>query len=144
MHSTCVASVLRSVAVSTIGTVDPTWDYLPALLWSSIEVNVAVICNCLPVMMPLVQAVVNTFRDRVTSGKSASQNKTVSDDPRHFQAQRPFARLEEGSKVVLPSNAAMVGSDDYGAYHKDKERRAIPLDPIHITKNATLDYCDKD
>jgi len=88
-------------------------------------------------MMPLVQAVVSAFRGRAPSGKGVSPSKPVSNDPRQFNSQRLFSRLEEGSEVALPSNAAIV--DDL----EGEERRAIPLEPIHVMHNAKLDVRDR-
>ena len=53
--SVCVVSVLRlnSLCLGS-KTTDPTWDYVGVAIWSSVELNTAIICTCLPTLKPLV------------------------------------------------------------------------------------------
>lgn len=36
--------------MASVGTSDVTWDYLPPVLWSTVEICVGIICACLPVI----------------------------------------------------------------------------------------------
>ena len=59
LHSVCIASIARLPSLTQDFTLDQTWTgYAPAQ-WSSVEVNLAIVCACLPIMRPL-------FRRRVT------------------------------------------------------------------------------
>jgi len=51
----CITSGLRVRSVVVIAqSEDVTWDNAPAAIWSSIEVNVAIICACLATLKPLL------------------------------------------------------------------------------------------
>ncbi|KAF4506968.1 hypothetical protein G6O67_005649 [Ophiocordyceps sinensis] len=44
-----VVSILRLRALDfSAGTTNPTWDFFDVILWSTVEVNVGIICVCLP------------------------------------------------------------------------------------------------
>ena len=47
-------SAARLAKVSVLTFEDPTWDDKTALIWSTVETAVGVLCACIPVMTPLV------------------------------------------------------------------------------------------
>lgn len=52
--SVCVVSFLRLNSLYLGSkTTDPTWDFVGVAIWTSIELNTAVICACLPTLKPL-------------------------------------------------------------------------------------------
>jgi hypothetical protein len=54
-HSGCLISVLRFYSLYVIAdSPDVTWDNVGAATWSSGELNVAIICACLPTLKPIV------------------------------------------------------------------------------------------
>ncbi|KAK6505891.1 hypothetical protein TWF481_007780 [Arthrobotrys musiformis] len=51
----CVVSILRLHALITLEpSQDPTWDQAATTCWSSIELNIAIICASLPTLRPVV------------------------------------------------------------------------------------------
>ena len=61
VSSTCVASVFRSIALLGVGAIGPSWRYLPSLFWGTIEINLAIICSCLPTCSSLASAITRAF-----------------------------------------------------------------------------------
>lgn len=52
--SVCLVSILRLQSLIAISnSLDPTYDNPPAATWSSVEVNIGIICSCLPLLRPL-------------------------------------------------------------------------------------------
>ncbi|KZL83885.1 integral membrane protein [Colletotrichum incanum] len=47
-------------------TYDPTWDNSYVIVWSAIEVNVAIICGSLPALMPLIKIIQNHLSESKT------------------------------------------------------------------------------
>ena len=57
-HSVCIVSILRlHTLVAISNSTDQSYDNPAAATWSSIEVNVGIICSCLPLLRPLIQMV---------------------------------------------------------------------------------------
>ncbi|TIC96991.1 hypothetical protein CH35J_007707 [Colletotrichum higginsianum] len=71
--TTCI-SVVRMSTLPHVFTRDVTWDVIPALVWSEIELCCAVICACIPTLRPLMRVAKSTRTqreyDRQTSGAS--------------------------------------------------------------------------
>ena len=54
-HSVCIVSILRlHTLVAISNSTDQSYDNPAAATWSSIEVNVGIICSCLPLLRPLM------------------------------------------------------------------------------------------
>jgi hypothetical protein len=51
-HSGCITSVLSLYIISH--STDVTWDNVGAATWSSVELNVGIVCACLPSLRPIV------------------------------------------------------------------------------------------
>lgn len=66
---------LRSL-VSISNSTDPTYDNPPAATWSSVEINVAIICSCLPLLRPLMT--------RFLPGMFSSHKRGNSTAPRTY------------------------------------------------------------
>ena len=56
MDSACIVSAIRLYSLYNVAvrSTDTTWGNVGAAIWSSIEVNVGIICACLPTMKALV------------------------------------------------------------------------------------------
>ncbi|KAL8700338.1 MAG: hypothetical protein Q9201_005508 [Fulgogasparrea decipioides] len=50
-----IVSIVRVTANSSFQNVDPTYNYVSVMIWSTVEADVGVICACLPVLAPLVR-----------------------------------------------------------------------------------------
>ncbi|KZL74681.1 integral membrane protein [Colletotrichum tofieldiae] len=54
----CVASMVRlQYLVSFADSVDPTWENIMAIIWSAVELNLAIICGSLPALRPLLKQI---------------------------------------------------------------------------------------
>ncbi|KAL8721783.1 MAG: hypothetical protein Q9181_007634 [Wetmoreana brouardii] len=50
-----IVSIVRVTANASFQNVDPTYNYVAVMIWSTVEANVGVICACLPILAPLVR-----------------------------------------------------------------------------------------
>ncbi|OCL03126.1 hypothetical protein AOQ84DRAFT_227968 [Glonium stellatum] len=57
-------SLIRLAKLTSLGATDLTWDYFIAIIWSTVEPSVGLLCVCVPVLGPLLP---RSFMDRVTS-----------------------------------------------------------------------------
>ncbi|KAI9811260.1 MAG: hypothetical protein M1832_000939 [Thelocarpon impressellum] len=113
----CIASIIRMPTLHLLFGYDPTWTAVPAAVWSLVEVNMGIVCACLPVMRPVARRIGQTgifgncarprsspARSSPWSSKSRSSAKSkwgnstqattvISVD----EDERTFERLEDGS-----------------------------------------------
>ncbi|KAL0942709.1 uncharacterized protein CTRU02_200595 [Colletotrichum truncatum] len=67
----CIASMIRlKYMVSYANTYDATWDNVEIVLWSSIELNSAIVCGSLPALLPLFRIVSGYFSRIMTTMQS--------------------------------------------------------------------------
>ncbi|KAK1990411.1 hypothetical protein LX36DRAFT_686034 [Colletotrichum falcatum] len=57
-------------------TYDPTWDNSYVVIWSSIEVNVAIMCGSLPALLPLIRNISDSLEEPRTSLKKVIEIQT--------------------------------------------------------------------
>ncbi|KAI1486254.1 hypothetical protein F5X96DRAFT_256361 [Biscogniauxia mediterranea] len=82
----CIASVVRIVYLLTINTSDLTYTFHTASIWTLIEMNISIVCACLPVLSGLYKLVKRSqdkTRDQVTNRNYylrliSSRNKSKS------------------------------------------------------------------
>ncbi|KAI8293070.1 hypothetical protein K4K56_005308 [Colletotrichum sp. SAR 10_98] len=86
----CIASMIRlKYMVSYANTYDATWDNVDIVLWSSIELNAAIICGSLPALRPLfkkIPGILSTVKTTVQSGyhrKSRDPSGTAKSNASH-------------------------------------------------------------
>ncbi|KAK1672104.1 hypothetical protein BDP55DRAFT_674406 [Colletotrichum godetiae] len=53
---TTAISVVRMSTLTHVFTADVTWDVIPSLIWSEVELCCAVICACIPTLRPLLRS----------------------------------------------------------------------------------------
>ncbi|KAK1997403.1 hypothetical protein LX36DRAFT_73664 [Colletotrichum falcatum] len=111
----CVASMVRlKFLVSFSNTFDPTWDNVETLVWSTLEINLAMICGSLPALRPLfirVQEAMGSLSNRTHNGSVAEcGNQTSLSDIGQSRASSKFhvlpdspRKLEELGCDVSPS-----------------------------------------
>lgn len=116
LDSVCVTSILRlhSIYVASVST-DITWDNVAAPTRSAVEVNVGIICACLPTLRPLISRI---FPALLTTTNSAARTGKNSRGPR-----RSF---NQGTGIR--SNAS--GNHEY------------PFDEFSKKKGTTASYGD--
>ncbi|KAK2731057.1 integral membrane protein [Colletotrichum kahawae] len=73
---TTAISIVRIVTITHVFTADVTWDVIPALVWSQVEVCCAVICVCIPTLRPLLRVVGRNTDSQKISYESGSTRLT--------------------------------------------------------------------
>ncbi|KAL2071825.1 hypothetical protein VTL71DRAFT_13060 [Oculimacula yallundae] len=70
----------QSIANSRLGTgVDFAWTASTALMWSAVEVNVGIICACIPTLKPLVKRILpSMITDRTRSSNGTEKSESFS------------------------------------------------------------------
>ena len=53
MLSVCIASIVRVPYIAHISLDDQTWSDIDGLIWSGVELNLAIVSACLPTLRPL-------------------------------------------------------------------------------------------
>ncbi|KAH8653225.1 hypothetical protein BGZ60DRAFT_533409 [Tricladium varicosporioides] len=78
----CIVSGIRLRSLLVFGnSIDPSWDYVPVVVWTALEIGVAMICSCLPALRTLLirtypHSLISKIRSRENnSGDSASRFK---------------------------------------------------------------------
>lgn len=144
LNSASVISIVRVHANASIKNTDPTWDYVPVMIWSTVEGNLGVVCACCPVLAPLV---------RQCFGRSASTTPRSSKDPpsaNGFWRARPdhrdqsFSRLQEDYTAdrTYPGEANSVRiqkSPELG----NQGDSAMELGSIYVTSNVDIESTRK-
>ncbi|PNS17869.1 WD repeat-containing protein 21 [Sphaceloma murrayae] len=79
-----LTSILRVVAVkaSTANKADTTWAFVPRATWTLVEVNIAILCACLPALRKPLMSLVSSQKLFTISNESqeASLNKSIMQD----------------------------------------------------------------
>ncbi|KAG4437240.1 hypothetical protein IFR05_007294 [Cadophora sp. M221] len=73
----------QSIAHSRLGTgVDFAWTASTALMWSAVEVNIGIICACIPTLKPLVKRILpSMITDRTRSASVTEKSGSFSSQP---------------------------------------------------------------
>ncbi|KAF4424765.1 Satratoxin biosynthesis SC1 cluster protein 4 [Colletotrichum fructicola] len=51
-----ISTIIRLQVLAVFGnSIDPTWDYVPVVWWTTIELGVVIVCACLPMIRNLVE-----------------------------------------------------------------------------------------
>lgn len=94
-------SIIRLVALTHFSISDVTWNYLPPILWSSIEVCVGIICACLPVMAPLIPRFSQARLSSRESHNTLSFRPTKMPGKTGESAEQRFEQLDEIASLDL-------------------------------------------
>jgi hypothetical protein len=103
-HSGCITSILRLHSLYIVSrSTDITWDNVGAATWSSVELNVGIVCACLPSLRPIIGLIWPRF-NRSTQSRSRSHGGDVinvhSRTYVRHSAGRDTADAEDGKKSV--------------------------------------------
>ncbi|KAF9880846.1 integral membrane protein [Colletotrichum karsti] len=93
----CIASMIRlKYMVSYANTYDATWDNVDVVIWSSIEINLTVMCGSLPALRPLFKKIPGFISTpRLTEDALRRHNEKPKKDANDVK------RAQEGPAVVL-------------------------------------------
>ncbi|KAK6351979.1 hypothetical protein TWF718_005127 [Orbilia javanica] len=94
----CIVSILRLRFLIILSkSTDPTWDQPATAYWSAIEMNISIVCACLPALKPLVSLVAPSIFGTTAGGSQPPSYK----DYRHAY----------GSKKISSGSGGRVFSD---------------------------------
>lgn len=89
--STCIISVLRLVSVYAVtNTDDPTYNNGRAALWSALEINIAIICSCIPTL----KSIATRFFPRIFTTQAQSEGTPQYGQSYAAQYSDPGKRLQ--------------------------------------------------
>jgi hypothetical protein len=105
-HSVCIVSILRlQFLVAISNSSDPTYDNPPAATWSSVEINVGIICSCLPLLRPLLTRFLpNIFTTRVRTDNLGPKRYATIQSTHGSK----FGRSRDGESIEM-------GKQEYGS-----------------------------
>ncbi|KAK4168120.1 hypothetical protein QBC43DRAFT_366631 [Cladorrhinum sp. PSN259] len=131
----CLISVLRAIWLNALYLQrDVTWDMTQIANWSSVEINVAVVCACLTTLKPLFQKVFRPWLDKLFPRRNELQNvresrpPTIGSSPlRAFRARvlHPLGRATflQVDSLTTVNELETIGSDTLAksssAHHED-------------------------
>ncbi|KAK3395257.1 hypothetical protein B0H63DRAFT_386009 [Podospora didyma] len=107
----CLISVLRTIWLNTLlYSRDSTWDFVSIANWSAVEINIAVVCACLPTMKPLVTRFLSWLSSRHLPCWKGDGKKAAGDtDTQEHAGDQPGGHWKRrGGADVL----AAAGLDD--------------------------------
>ena len=143
LTSTCAASVLRFVASVSIGTMHSSWEYLPTLFWTFVEINLALVCSCLPAMIPLTKAIMSVFGDSGTAKKSPGQRRLAPSHSMQSEPQQPFSEHDRHFSLVPPQMARRTASNGHIPGSR-RSNNTVSLRVIQLSGNSILQVADKE
>lgn len=85
---------------------DFAWDNVQAITWSSIEINVGIICACLPTLRPLIRScfprLLASSTSRQVSQFPPSAQPLVNPDREHAGEEKPSIDSSRNPEVRVP------------------------------------------
>ncbi|PGH07547.1 hypothetical protein AJ79_06217 [Helicocarpus griseus UAMH5409] len=118
---TCLMSILRLHGLITLyDSADPTWEQPATAYWSSIELNMGVICACLPTLKPLIVKIsprlLGTERPSVSGYTGRSVDSRFAKTPIDRMPARPnsFTMLHLGRDTQSQGTASVDDREEPG------------------------------
>jgi hypothetical protein len=76
IDSVCIVSIFRFRTLKIVtNSSDPYWDGEAAATWSIIELNLGIVCGCLPVLRPLLVKIMPGFTKAPHTGSSSQTRR---------------------------------------------------------------------
>ncbi len=129
-YSACIASIIRLHALYVVSVSDDiTWDNPGTAIWSSIELNVAIICTSISVLKPLLSRIIpgllSGVRSKAKSGGTGGTGGTMVSfsDGRKSSAVKPRKESESGLEMMEESEREVWGLREVRASVLSCERR---------------------
>ena len=116
-HSGCITSILRLHSLYVVSkTTDITYDNVGAATWSSVELNVGILCACLPTLRPILnkffpRLLLSTHRNTVELPRSFAMQNSVS-SPRDPEARLGIPHTASGDQAPQYESHGSTESDD--------------------------------
>ncbi|KAI6319271.1 hypothetical protein MCOR14_001479 [Pyricularia oryzae] len=103
----CLTSIIRLKYVHLFGnTKDESWENVDVLIWSIMEVSVAVVCACLPALRPLFLKVPGFFTSNGSKGGSSSGVATPAKNNSNNNNNTPVRADVKGTRGSGASSTA--------------------------------------
>jgi Fungal rhodopsin domain len=130
--SVCIISIARLRTLTIAGhTQDPTWDDEAAATWSIIELNLGIICGCLPMLKPLLANLFPSFVQTVNSQRYATG--TFSSKAGTSRAVEEREPMPKGSFQVMDE-----GEGEGKVYATSTEELWVPMDDMEKGKGKAV------
>ena len=94
-------SIVRLVILTSLETSDVTWNYVPALVWSFVEISIGIICVCLPLLGPLLPKGLLQRLGSRKSGRAYQPQRGSNYALKNVDSRRKFDRLDHDSFKTL-------------------------------------------
>ena len=123
-------------------------DIAPLFLWSNIEADVAIICACLPTMMPLVKLVRKKLGSQIAfpclHRKALSPSKpqwphSRERGPAWNTDRDSFTHLADGSDLSTATSRAWTGSLPGGGTAGSSEE-ALAMGKLHVRNDLDVSH----
>lgn len=109
MGSVTIVSVLRLQSLIYFGnSTNPTWYLWPVAYWSTIEVNVGMMCTCLPAMRLILLRLFPQYLGSGTTKQSASYGGYVRSQSRVPTKVSEYKHNDQHSEVELTGNPTLT------------------------------------
>ncbi|KAI0446174.1 hypothetical protein F4803DRAFT_56712 [Xylaria telfairii] len=124
----CIASIVRITALLTIKTADLTYSFHNSTIWTLIEMNLSIICACLPILPSAITVFKRNFRE--------PQNKSIGDqDP--IVGENSWSRFrstanQSNRSQTTESSLSRPPVDDEGRMEYVKLATLQQVSPVHV------------
>ncbi|KAJ4417854.1 hypothetical protein N0V82_005911 [Gnomoniopsis sp. IMI 355080] len=114
---TCVISIVRATTLRVVvETNDPSWNGSDGAIWSMLEVNLAILCSCLPTIRYLVAQILPCLGLRTQASKYLGLPYMTSKQSRKSERRSAFMmrsrKSQAGDARLKGSNRTIGGSSD--------------------------------
>lgn len=110
-NSTCVISIVRATTLRiVVETNDPSWNGTGGAIWSMSEVNLAILCSCLPTIRYLVAQVLPCLGLRTQATKYLGLPYMSSKQSRKSERRSAFMMRSKSRKSVVGNDARLRAS----------------------------------
>ena len=104
LRSETAFSIIRLVELTSLEVSDVTWNYVPPIIWSTIEICVGIFCACLPVMAPLVPVFLRGRSGPKESGNSSSFGRSNPRKITNDYVKQSIRRLDDDTIDLVPES----------------------------------------
>ncbi|KAL8872783.1 MAG: hypothetical protein Q9174_001647 [Haloplaca sp. 1 TL-2023] len=115
---------MRTVYVDQIDTADPTWQTETGI-WATVEVAMAIVCGCLPVLAPLMRTHMQSLRSK--SWGSTSWGKTWG------------GRTKISNPVLIDSGSGSSNQSNHQHGQGYNEKKSAVSDTVYPREGSQTD-----
>ncbi|PYI26787.1 hypothetical protein BP00DRAFT_450878 [Aspergillus indologenus CBS 114.80] len=126
----CVASIIRLIYMATVDITDLTYTFVTPGIWTMVEMNMSIICACLPVIPNLVQHV-RTSRSTVgasTGWSSMAYLRAFRSNKSGFSAPSSIRSHTDGSRQGLYTDIETANTEGNNYHLGDVSRVHVKMD----------------